>query len=228
MSAARRTSALVAALVMASSVLAQDAPSAADPVLIIALHPWGSRGRAMERVVAAAGLPCDHVVWAPDGSLPAGRGHAWLGHLVGDGAHRAALGRDAARAADTLVARLRARAPGQRAIVTGISQGAVVAYALAAAHPDAADAVVAASGLLPEGLPVHEGDVPIVAVHGERDAFVPFARLQAGLTRLRAAGRRVELHRFPRAGHRVRGPLRAAHQDALRAAACPEATRGEP
>ncbi|MEM1413473.1 MAG: dienelactone hydrolase family protein [Myxococcota bacterium] len=193
-------------------------PEGSPHALVVALHPWGSRGRAMARLVEAAAIPCAHRVLAPDGPLPHGRGRSWLRDRVADEAPTLPV--DATGAADAVAALLRDRR--ERIVVTGLSQGGVVAYALAARHPGLADVVVAAAGLLPEDVAVRPGAGRIVMVHGERDAFVPFARARAGLRRLRAAGRQTERRTLPAAGHRLRGALRTRYLSALRdAVACP-------
>lgn len=185
--------------------------------LVLALHPWGSSGRAMARTIELARLPRAVRVIAPDGPFAYGRGRAWLPSRVAATEERV-LAREAVRAAGQVAALVRAeREGGEPVLVTGISQGAVVAYALAARYPEIARAVVPAAGLLPEGIEVAPEGPRVVAVHGVLDAFVPFARARAGVERMRRAGRDVELRSLPDHGHPVRGRLRAAYFAALRA-----------
>lgn len=184
--------------------------------LVIALHPWGSSGRSMLRLMERVGFDRPVRVIAPDGPFPYGSGRAWLSRTISEHDDDA-LAREASDAAARVAALVRAqRRASEPVVVTGISQGAVVAYTLAARSPELVDAVVPVSGLLPEHVTPSPSRARIVALHGERDPFVPFERARGGVERLRRAGYDVELRGLAH-GHDVRGPLRAALYAALRA-----------
>ena len=209
-------------LTFAQAWLGPEGPREGAP-LIIALHPWGSAGRPMIRLLER-GLAPDRAVRviAPDGILAYEPGRAWLTAAVAD-ADPELLAREAIRSANAVRALIRREAePSTPVIVVGISQGAVVGYTLAARFPDLAVAVVAAAGLLPDRVQTTEradstaASTSVTAVHGEQDRFVPFSYARRGLRRLRAAGHDTAMRSRARGSHAIRGPLRRLFLQTIR------------
>lgn len=95
-------------------------------------------------------------------------------------------------------------------VVAGHSQGAHMAFGMAAAYPELLHAAVGASGALTPALWRRPG-VPVVAVHGVEDGVVPVANARRMRDELG-----VELVEVPGAGHGLGGALEQAFGDALR------------
>lgn len=85
------------------------------------------------------------------------------------------------------LAQLQAKYPTTRVVVLGGSQGAALAYALAAAG--AVDAAIGISGMLPPALrPVHPAASIVYGIHGSADKVVPIADGAATVEAFKAAG----------------------------------------
>jgi phospholipase/carboxylesterase len=111
-----------------------------------------------------------------------------------------------------------ARTTRGRAIITGYSQGAIVAFTLAVTHADRVSFVVPVSGALPTDLgpSAWPAGVPrpvVRAFHGSADETIPVAGARASIARLRALGFTADLAEYP-VGH---GTTRQEEQDFLRA-----------
>lgn len=178
---------------------------------LIALHWSGSTpgelAAALEPLVAD--LPVRLVL--PRGTLPRRDGWSWFppGYYTDPDARAELL----AATADRLAAEL----PDEPVVVTGLSQGGDLSFALAARHPDRVRAALPLLGLFPEPLwPADGGRVPpIHAFHGEDDAQVPIATARATAAGLAARGVPVTLHTYPGADHDFPPAMRADWRDAL-------------
>ena len=96
-------------------------------------------------------------------------------------------------------------------VLTGFSQGGAVSFAMAALHPEALGSALPISGYLPlePGATAKRGKGLVVnALHGEADEVVPVHKAERAVKTLRERGARAALHRFPRRGHSVLGPMR--------------------
>jgi phospholipase/carboxylesterase len=166
--------------------------------MIVTLHPMGADPmRAAELFALYPGkarliIPYGH---------PNGGAYFW--YL---GKDRATGARDAAdRLAPWLSALVAARPTAGKPIVTGFSQGAVVAYALAIAHPQLTRAIFPVSGVLPPALHPRSsvsGERPVVqAFHGTDDPVFPVAQARESVNVMRAAGFRAELYEYPHTAH---------------------------
>jgi phospholipase/carboxylesterase len=100
----------------------------------------------------------------------------------------------------------------ERIYLTGIGEGAAVAYRLALSHPDRFAGVVAINGWLPAGAPLFRvkdcRSLRILVVHGEWNDRCPIQGARRDVATLRAAGLRVAFHAYP-CGHRLTGPMLA-------------------
>ena len=90
-------------------------------------------------------------------------------------------------------------------ILTGYSQGGILAYGLAITHPELFAAAFPVSGWLPEPLWPTQGAtglrLKIVALHGARDTVVNFEASRASVEQLRRLGYDAELRPFPGIKH---------------------------
>ena len=137
--------------------------------------------------------------WFP--GLPADRD---LAPLV-DGA------RESAAALAALVTTVRATRPtcGQP-VVTGFSQGGLLALALAVHYPEVVGAAVPIGGWLPPPMwPSARVDrsAEIDALHGELDTLVPLAAARAANDHLATLGYDIETHTYP-VGHTISSRMR--------------------
>jgi acetyl esterase/lipase len=90
----------------------------------------------------------------------------------------------------------------RRIVIAGASAGAITALDVATQAPGAVRAAAALAGY---GHPadIDAGDPPLLLVHGDADAAIPFARAQETCAAARRAGARCDLVRVPGAGHRT-------------------------
>lgn len=93
-------------------------------------------------------------------------------------------------------------AEGRKVMIGGFSQGAVVAYAIAAAHPDQVSAAFLIGGRIPRLL-VTGKTPPIVALHGTADNRISIDDAREGIAALKAAGANATLYEYPNAGHTI-------------------------
>ncbi|MFY0539992.1 dienelactone hydrolase family protein [Nannocystis pusilla] len=94
---------------------------------------------------------------------------------------------DAADKVRVAITELRAKYPTTKVLALGGSQGAGLAYALAARGD--VDGVVAVSGSLPPTLrPTTQGTAGIIGIHGTKDAVVPAAAGKATVESFKVAG----------------------------------------
>ncbi len=184
-----------------------------DAPTLVLIHAWGSTPDAMVTLARRMRLGVPLRVVAPAGPMPYGRGFSWFSGPLADSSD-AVLAREATRAADAIARALRPRPT--HVVVSGISQGGAVTFALAARHPDVADAFVPCAGLLPRRLRPARGSGVVHALHGAGDRFVARQHARESVERLQSAGRSARYEEVRGAGHRLRGPLRARFRSTLR------------
>jgi len=94
---------------------------------------------------------------------------------------------------------------GERLIVVGFSQGAILANWLALHRKPAPAAIIALSGRLAEDAPPTAGmtDTQVLIVHGGRDGMMPAALAEEAAQGLEARGAKVRVRVFPELGHGV-------------------------
>lgn len=175
--------------------------------LIIALHGVGSRGADLAGLgeLWQRTLPDTRFV-TPDGPNRSGSGYEWFS-VAGITPQNRPERVVAARAAlDTCIADLCAEAgvePGRdRLVVTGFSQGAIMALDLLARNAWPLTAVVAFSGRLvyPAPLqPAHRS--PLLLVHGQADAVIPWQESQEAARQFERVGAQVSTWFEPSLGH---------------------------
>jgi predicted esterase len=102
-----------------------------------------------------------------------------------------------------------AEAHGRKVLVGGFSQGAIVAYALAARHPEIVYTFPIA-GLLPASLIPHDHTptAPVFAMHGTDDDVIEVDLGRATVAAFQADGAKAELQEFPGVGHEIAPAMR--------------------
>jgi phospholipase/carboxylesterase len=174
--------------------------------MIVALHPMDAdpadflqllrRYRRRARLI----LPYGH---------PSGNMYFWY-DSVSDDVAAPLVTREADRIAAALAALVAARPTVGKPLVTGFSQGGMMAFALAVTHPEALAAAFPISGLLPTSLypstalssgPRPTTLPPVTAFHGAADLAVPPQGSRASIAELRLAGYTAELHEYAGVEH---------------------------
>ena len=183
--------------------------------MVVFLHGYGADGADLLGLadVLAPHLP-GTVFFAPDAPLPcaaSGFGRQWFGIPAFDGSSMVAAGQEMAASADDLNGFIDACLAAEGLtpadlVLVGFSQGAMMALHVAPRRAVAVAGVVAISGRLlrPEVL-VAETRVkpPVLLIHGDEDAVVPFAEMGLAGTALSAAGFEVFGHVMHGAGHGI-------------------------
>ncbi|HBL28249.1 MAG TPA: phospholipase [Acidobacteria bacterium] len=186
---------------------------------LIALHGWGAGAHDLLGLA-----PSIHggeaVVLCPQGPVrvPVGggmTGYGWFQLVPGQPPDKEAF-LAAAQALRRFVAEAVERLPidPARVVVSGFSQGGIMAYELALREPSRFAGLAALSSWFPEPLaeelpprPEHEG-LPVLVIHGTQDPAVPVDRAREAREALRPYGVSLMYREFEM-GHEIR-------QDALR------------
>lgn len=172
-------------------------------VVVVAMHGLGDRPERFGLMFEALSTPAR--VLLPAAPHPYSSGYSWFTADRGD---EAAFAADLAARADAVAATLVGRP-----VVTGFSQGGMLAFAIAVRHPDRVSAAYPLAGALPASLiPEHAplGGLPtIVALHGEADIRVDFAATAEAVQALSAAGFDATLRSYPGVEHTVSAQMRA-------------------
>jgi phospholipase/carboxylesterase len=191
-----------------------DADPAERLPMIVAIHGLGDRPESFGRVFDRYRRPARLIL--PQGIDPHGDGFSWF-PFRRDRSNPAELASGMRRAADQIAALLgeliALRPTRGRPVVTGFSQGGMLAFTLAATHPDRIAGAVPMGGWLPPPLwPGREGapGPRVVALHGDADAVVPIAPTREAVAHLAAQGRPVELRELAGVGHTVSPEMRTA------------------
>jgi phospholipase/carboxylesterase len=166
-------------------------------------------GRTEKFETLFASFPVRARIIVPHGHANGRGGYNWWDHPVphtDPEVLSAAVRPMEAQMANAIV-ELRARRPTiGRPVVTGFSQGGMLAFSLAAMHPDLVAAAFPMGGLLPIGLPgigVGATRPYVHAFHGTRDGTVPVTRTRWSIDELRRNGYAAELTEYPALGHQL-------------------------
>ncbi len=155
--------------------LAPSRSKAPMPV-VVALHGGGGNAEQMERSsqLSRKADTAGFIAVYPDGSGRFGRMHTWnagaccawaMEHDVDDAGFIIAVIDDVVR---------RFGGDPKRVYLTGMSNGAMMAYRVAAEHPEKIAAIAAVSGTLEVDPKSIRGPVPVLHFHGTADEHVPF------------------------------------------------------
>ena len=180
--------------------------------MLVVLHGLGDNPASFVRLFST--LPQPLRVVAVRAPMPYHHGFSWFPVRIGR--HRAsARAGDVRRAAAQLAAwlpQLTARyATRGKPLVSGFSQGGMLAFALLVHHPQRLAAAFPIGGTLAlSDLPTHApaGAPPLFAFHGEADPRVPFAPTRTLVSALQQRGYRAELHAYKGLRHSVSAALR--------------------
>jgi len=190
---------------------------------VVAVHGLGDRPEQFKGLIE--GLPFKARVILPRGPMPWHGGYSWFDIALPYVGTDEGLAAGVATAADRVAALIdtlaKERPTRGRPILTGFSQGGMIAFAVAVRHPDAIDLSVPVSGALPEALMPVDGAriAPIRALHGDADPIVPISGVLETVARLERLGADVSLSRYPGVGHTITSRMRAELFRRLRAAA---------
>ena len=181
---------------------------------IVALHGLGDRPEDFAPLFARFEGPARILV--PAGLHPAGGGgYSWFPGRVQDG-DTEALARAVESAADRIARSIEARARDPRLVgrpvITGFSQGGMLAYTLALRHPELVKAALPIGGFLPRATrplaAARRPFPPIHAFHGADDPIIPFHAASDSVEALRAHGLSITLARYDGLGHQISPKLR--------------------
>jgi predicted esterase len=185
--------------------------------LVVALH---GRGGTAEHF-ASLWLDVDLDVAVPQGFSTYEWGYAWFDWPKGVSEEELAI--RVIAAADRLWPAIAEIAHGRKVAVIGFSQGAVLAFVLAARHPEAVVYAFPIAGSTPSQIFLPgRAPAPVYAVHGADDRVIPIVFDRTAISAFKEHGGVVELREFPGAGHKVTDEIRAdvlAHLRSVVAAA---------
>jgi phospholipase/carboxylesterase len=98
----------------------------------------------------------------------------------------------------------------RKVLISGFSQGAVLAYVMAARHPDAIAYAFPIAGRMPAKL-LPRGSTrtaPVYALHGTADERIAIDASREAIAAFQAVGATAELHEFPGIGHTITPAIR--------------------
>ncbi len=171
--------------------------------MIIVLHPMG--GDPADMLQMFQRYPGRARLILPYGQ-PSGGKWRWYESVREDVA-ASVVTREADRLASAITALAAARPTVGKPIVTGFSQGGIMAFALAVTHPDQFSAVFPLGGMLPPSLypsTTITSELPlIIAFHGASDLAVPTQSARASISELRRAGFTAELREYAGLQHDI-------------------------
>ncbi len=101
-------------------------------------------------------------------------------------------------------------AHGRKVLISGFSQGAVLAYVMAVRHPDAVAYAFPIAGRMADKL-LPSGNVrtaPVYALHGTADELIDIAAARKAIAAFKAVGATGELHEFSGIGHTIAPAMR--------------------
>jgi phospholipase/carboxylesterase len=190
--------------------------------LIVALHGLGDVPEHFKQVLRA--LPLRARLAAARAPTSFAQGYAWLPpSRPRDIDERAQpVSRAVERLTPAIFALAAARPTCGRPLVVGFSQGAMVAYGLAASPRPAISAAFPIAGYLPPSLtPAHvpAGAPRVVALHGTADSVVALRDDISSVSGLARAGYAIELRRYPGTDHTVSSQMRTDLGELIRSAA---------
>lgn len=177
--------------------------------MVIGIHGLGDRPENYGALYD--GLPFQARVILPRGPRPSGNGFTWFDIRLPFRADQPKLALGVARAADQVAALiddlLKEKPTTGKPLVTGFSQGGIIAFAMAVRHPDKLSLAVPLGGALPDALIPSEkaGSTtpPIRAFNGEDDELIPIAAARKTARSLKSLGYDVTLKRYPDTPHAV-------------------------
>ncbi len=193
------------------------APDAPLPV-VVAIHGLGDNPESFRLLLDD--LPARARVVVPRGPMPHGPdGYSWFAFHNddgGEGSRQQEQGiRESADRVSQLVGSLAKRFGGpSRAVICGFSQGGILSFAVAAAHPGIVAVAIPVAGYLPPALwpaerPKTKPLPKIVALHGDTDWLIPVESARWTVEALRSNGFDTSLKTWPGIGHALVPEIRS-------------------
>ena len=171
-------------------------------VVVVAMHGLGDRPERFGLAFESLSTPAR--ILLPAAPHPYSSGYSWF---TADRSDEVAFAADLAAQADAIAQTLVGRP-----VVTGFSQGGMLAFAIAVRHPERVSAAYPLGGTLPASLiPARAplgGSPKIVALHGEADTRVDHGETAAAVQALAAAGFDAALRSYPEVGHTISEQMR--------------------
>lgn len=178
---------------------------------IVAIHGLGDTPEGFGGLFD--GLPLRVRVYLVQAPLPYGRGFDWYGtRVLGEPAQLAeAIQRRLSEVEDLLRSLASQRRNQGDALVTGFSQGGILAFAIAVAGLPHVRAALPLAGWLPPALAATPPALPVYAYHGEADTVVPFENTARMVTSWphRESGPALSFRSFPGVAHTVNSAMRS-------------------
>jgi phospholipase/carboxylesterase len=175
-----------------------------DRPLVVALH---GRGDTPDHFVSFWQDPGLELA-VPRGFLSWGLGAAWFDWPPGLADEE--LSKRVAAAADRLWPAIAEIASGRKVVVLGFSQGAVLAFALAARHPEAVVRAIPIAGASPRQIFLPgRAPAPVYALHGTDDGMLPLFLGREAAAAFREHGGAVDLRELPGVGHELNDDIRS-------------------
>lgn len=176
-----------------AEIVLGEAPDDAELPLVVMFHGRGDRPRLPGGPFGR--VPTAIRVLVPRGPLALGSGFAWARNSVTQGRHEQ-LAADLVGITDRLVRLIdhvqRTRPTAGSPIVTGFSQGAIVAWTLAIRYPDRIGLAIPMAGwVVPGTRPRSLRAPPTRAIHGTADPIVRIEPTREWVRQLQAAGNDV-------------------------------------
>ncbi len=172
-----------------------------DGPRVVALHGLGDAPERFVRLFDSMTTPAQLLL--PAAPIPYGDGFSWFAL---DRGSDAAFAAELAARADWLADRLEGKP-----ILTGFSQGGMLAFAIAVRHPERITAAIPIGGALPLSLiPARApaGAAPIIALHGGDDDRVPIDGTRASVAALTQRGFTASLREYGGVGHHISPQMR--------------------
>lgn len=192
--------------------------AAADPLpIIVAMHGLGDHPETFRLLLDD--LPARARVILPRAPMPHGAdGFSWFNFRPDDEEGSQELVEDVRLSAGrvaTMIRELTKKYGGpERVVVCGFSQGAILSFALAAAHPEIIAEAIPVSGYLPSALwPAERPKVrplpKVIALHGEADRLISLESARWSTEALRSNGYDTTLRSWPGVGHALSLEMRS-------------------
>jgi phospholipase/carboxylesterase len=177
---------------------------APDAPLVVVLHGRGDTAEHFAKPWADAGLGGV----ALEGPIAYEQGRAWF--IMQPGLTDEQLRAELTASAQTLWPAITQLAGPRKVIIIGFSQGAMMAYALSALHPDRVAYAFPLAGRAPASLFVQgQPPAPIYATHGVDDHVINIDLGRAAVSAAKADGGNAELHEVPGLGHQINADVLA-------------------
>jgi predicted esterase len=213
---------------LASCRRAEDAPTTGVRFVHVFAHGADTSAPLLVWIHGRGGTPEKFEAWwrefpapleiaLPQGFAPSGSGWSWFDWPPGVSEEDLVA---AVSAAETrLWQGITDTAHGRKVIVAGFSQGAILAYLMAARHPDTVLYAFPIAGLLPTTLlpSGHAPRAPVYAMHGTTDDVIPADYGRATVAAFKKDGAAAELLELPGVGHTLTPEIRAALVTRVRA-----------